>query len=44
VTRRYGGDERDRLYLLRPDGYVAFRCATSDAAALSAYLEELFTI
>jgi hypothetical protein len=44
VTRHYGVDERDRFYLLRPDGYVAFRCAVGEAAALSAYLDDLFTI
>jgi 2-polyprenyl-6-methoxyphenol hydroxylase-like FAD-dependent oxidoreductase len=44
VSRHYGVDERDRFYLLRPDGYVAFRCAVGEAAALLAYLDDLFTI
>jgi 2-polyprenyl-6-methoxyphenol hydroxylase-like FAD-dependent oxidoreductase len=44
VARHYGADPRDRLYLLRPDGHVAFRCLASEMPALAAHLEDLFTL
>jgi 2-polyprenyl-6-methoxyphenol hydroxylase-like FAD-dependent oxidoreductase len=37
---RASGLERDALYLVRPDGYVALAAARGDAAVLSAYLDE----
>jgi hypothetical protein len=33
---------RDRLILLRPDGYVGFRCLANEADRLEAHLDELF--
>jgi NADPH-dependent dioxygenase len=39
LEKRYGSDERDRLILLRPDGYVGFRCLASEADRLEAHLE-----
>lgn len=36
------GAAADTLYLVRPDGYLAFRGEPPDAAALGAYLEQLF--
>jgi 2-polyprenyl-6-methoxyphenol hydroxylase-like FAD-dependent oxidoreductase len=44
LARHYGADARDRLYLLRPDGHVAFRCLASEMPALAAHLEDLFTL
>jgi len=32
------------LFLLRPDGYVGFRCKASDVAALEARLHEWFAL
>jgi 2-polyprenyl-6-methoxyphenol hydroxylase-like FAD-dependent oxidoreductase len=42
LHRRYGAGS-ECLYLIRPDGYVAFRSQPADAAALDAYLASLFT-
>ena len=39
LSKRYGGPE-DRLYLIRPDGYVGCRAALADAAQLSGYLQD----
>ncbi len=36
------GARSESLYLIRPDGYVAYRSQPADAARLSAYLETLF--
>ena len=40
LTARYGVN---RLYLVRPDGFVAFRSRLDDAAALHAYLERVLS-
>jgi NADPH-dependent dioxygenase len=42
LAERYGASNADRLLLLRPDGYVGFRCAASDAASLEQRLGEWF--
>ncbi len=42
LHRRYGAG-CECLYLVRPDGYVAFRSQPADAAALDAYLARIFT-
>ncbi|HVY65449.1 MAG TPA: FAD-dependent monooxygenase [Gammaproteobacteria bacterium] len=44
LVRRYGASARDRLLLLRPDGYVAFRCLATDAQRLEAHLTERFVL
>jgi hypothetical protein len=41
MARRYGTGAEDRLYLIRPDGYVGFRGAVSDAPRVAAHLQEL---
>jgi 2-polyprenyl-6-methoxyphenol hydroxylase-like FAD-dependent oxidoreductase len=41
LAKHYGSDARDRLVLLRPDGYIGFRCLASEAGQLEAYLDEL---
>jgi NADPH-dependent dioxygenase len=38
LSKQYGTDSRDRLFLLRPDGYVGFRSLASEADELEAYL------
>ena len=44
LAAHYGTDTRDRLFLLRPDGYVAFRCLASEAQRLETCLADLVTV
>jgi 2-polyprenyl-6-methoxyphenol hydroxylase-like FAD-dependent oxidoreductase len=44
LAARYGASDDDRLFLLRPDGYVGFRCEGSDVHALEARLHEWFAL
>jgi hypothetical protein len=44
LAKHYGTSARDRLFLLRPDGYVSFRCVASEADRLEAHLAELLTL
>ena len=44
LARRYGASTRDRLLLLRPDGYVAFRGLATDAQRLELHLTERFVL
>ena len=41
LARRYGTGAGDRLYLIRPDGYVGFRGTVSDAPRIAAHLQDL---
>jgi len=41
VHRRYGA-RSECLYLIRPDGYVAYRCQPAEGAKLDGYLESIF--
>lgn len=41
VARRYGSTPHDRLYLIRPDGYIGFRGALSELPLLEAHLRTL---
>ena len=43
-AERYGASHEDQLLLLRPDGYVGFRCKASEAAALEARLADWFAL
>jgi hypothetical protein len=40
---RYGAGDSDDPYLIRPDGYVAYRSQPADAAKLVAYLDRIIT-
>jgi 2-polyprenyl-6-methoxyphenol hydroxylase-like FAD-dependent oxidoreductase len=44
LAMRYGQSARDRLYLLRPDGYVGFRCLASEAQRLEQHLAAMLTL
>jgi len=43
VVKHYGSATHDRFFLLRPDGYVGFRCFATESDKLEAYLAHLFT-
>jgi 2-polyprenyl-6-methoxyphenol hydroxylase-like FAD-dependent oxidoreductase len=42
LARCYGASATDRLWLVRPDGYVGFKCGASEVAALETWLAERF--
>ncbi len=44
IEAHYGADPRDRLYLIRPDGYIGFRCLASEAARLRDHLAATLTL
>jgi len=44
LAGRYGSDAHDRLFLLRPDGYVGFRCLASEGKRLETRLAEWFAL
>jgi len=44
VAKEYGNDARDRLYLLRPDGYIGFRCLASEVERLEAHLVDTLSV
>jgi 2-polyprenyl-6-methoxyphenol hydroxylase-like FAD-dependent oxidoreductase len=44
LAAHYGASADDRLLLLRPDGYVGFRCKAADVAQLEARLHEWFAL
>jgi NADPH-dependent dioxygenase len=44
LAQHYGFAGEDRLYLLRPDGYVGYCCVASEAVRLSADLAGMLTL
>jgi NADPH-dependent dioxygenase len=40
LAHRYGSGTEDRLYLVRPDGYVGYRCAASRSGQIAAHLQQ----
>lgn len=38
-TARYGSAAEDQLLLIRPDGYIGYRCQSGDAAELESHLD-----
>jgi len=42
LEKTYGASDEDRLLLLRPDGYVGFRCNASEVSALEGRLAAWF--
>ena len=43
VAERYGTGDQDALFVIRPDGYIAFRSVPADAAAARACLSRALT-
>ena len=41
LTRAFGSDDEDRLLLIRPDGYLGYRCRVGDSDRLERHLDEL---
>ena len=41
LVQKYGNDTRDRLFLVRPDGYIGYRCFAEQADGLKNYLGNL---
>jgi 2-polyprenyl-6-methoxyphenol hydroxylase-like FAD-dependent oxidoreductase len=43
-ARHYGTHARERLFLIRPDGYVGFRCFSTDLSPLETYLTDCYAL
>jgi hypothetical protein len=43
LAARYGLGEAGRLYLIRPDGYIGYRCLFSEADRLMSHLDGWMT-
>lgn len=44
LANAYRSGAETRLYLIRPDGYIGFRCLLSDAARLEQHLAKVLTL
>jgi hypothetical protein len=44
VERHYGSTPHDRLFLVRPDGYVGFRGALTELPLLEAHLGSMLLL
>ncbi|HLF11753.1 MAG TPA: FAD-dependent monooxygenase, partial [Gammaproteobacteria bacterium] len=44
LAKYYGSGNEDRLFLIRPDGYIGYRCFASEAPRVTAYLGGLLTM
>lgn len=40
----YGRESRSRLFLIRPDGYIGYRCLASESDQLDKYLASIFKL
>ena len=38
------GPEDGRMYLMRPDGYVGFKCPAGEVGLLEQYLDDVLTL
>ncbi len=44
IEAPFGADPRSRLFLIRPDGYIGFKCLATELSRLEAFLERLFCL
>ena len=44
LANYYGRGPEDRLYLIRPDGYIGYRCLSSEADRLASHLGEFISV
>jgi 2-polyprenyl-6-methoxyphenol hydroxylase-like FAD-dependent oxidoreductase len=44
LQRRYGSGDEGRMYLIRPDGYVGYKCRFSEVDRLNAHLAATLTL
>jgi len=44
LEKYYGRYEQDRLYLIRPDGYVGYRCLAAEAGRLDEHLQSTLIV
>lgn len=44
LGKHYGHSADDRLFLIRPDGYVGFRCLAAEAGRLASHLGDFLTV
>lgn len=44
LDKQYGSGGEDRLFLIRPDGYIGYRCLSSEADRLASHLGEYLTV
>ena len=43
LSKRYGAND-GRLFLIRPDGYIGFKCSAEESQVLEKTLERMLTI
>jgi len=44
LRESYGGGDEPRLFLIRPDGYIGYRCLLAEVDRLQSHLTELLTV
>ena len=44
LEKYYGRHQQGRLYLIRPDGYIGYRCLAAEADRLDDHLQTTFGV